>query len=126
MGFRSLQENIDTTTATGRLVFHVLAALAEFERDLIRERTQAGLSAARARGRLGGRKPVLTREKAAAAQRMYDSNEMQVSEIARVLGVSRATLYRSLHTNVSPAAAPGTITKRAGPEEGQACRRVTL
>jgi DNA invertase Pin-like site-specific DNA recombinase len=96
VGFRSLQENIDTTTATGRLVFHVFAALAEFERDLIRERTQAGLTAARARGRLGGRKPVLTAEKASAAQAMYDAKDRSVSEIARVLGVSRATLYRHL------------------------------
>jgi DNA invertase Pin-like site-specific DNA recombinase len=96
VGFRSLQENIDTTTATERLMFHVFAALAEFERDLIRERTQAGLAAARARGRLGGRKPVMTAEKLTAARRMYDSQNLPVAEIARVLGVSRATLYRSL------------------------------
>jgi len=96
VGFRSLQENIDTTTATGRLVFHIFASLAEFERDLIRERTQAGLAAARARGRLGGRKPVLTADKAAAARRMYESKDMTVAQIARALGVSRATLYRYL------------------------------
>jgi DNA invertase Pin-like site-specific DNA recombinase len=101
VGFRSLQENIDTTTATGRLMFHVFAALAEFERDLIRERTQAGLTAARARGRLGGRKPVMTTEKLTAARRMYTSQNLPVAEIARVLGVSRATLYRSLGTQRS-------------------------
>ena len=96
VGFRSLNESIDTTTPGGRLVFHLFAALAEFERDLIRERTRAGLVAARSRGRVGGRKPVLTPEKAAAAKRMYDSRDVPISEIARVLGVSRATLYRSL------------------------------
>ena len=96
VGFRSLRESLDTTTATGRLIFHLFAALAEFERDLIRERTQAGLSAARARGRLGGRKSVMTPEKAAAARQMYEAQKLPVSEIARVIGVSRATLYRHL------------------------------
>ena len=95
-GFRSLQSNIDITTATGRLILHVFCSLAEFERDLIRERTQVGLTAARARGRLGGRKPVMTPEKAAAARQMYDAQQLTVSEIARVVGVSRATLYRHL------------------------------
>jgi DNA invertase Pin-like site-specific DNA recombinase len=96
VGFRSIRESIDTTTPGGRLVFHLFAALSEFERDLIQERTHAGLAAARARGRVGGRKPVLTPEKAAAARKMYDAGEMPISEIARVLGVSRATLYRHL------------------------------
>ncbi len=68
VGFRSIQESIDTTTSGGRLVFHVFCALAEFERDLIRERTHAGLAAARARGRLGGRKPALTPQKAAVGR----------------------------------------------------------
>jgi len=109
VGFRSLQESIDTTTATGRLIFHIFGALAEFERDLIRERTHAGLAAARARGRVGGRKPALTPEKAAAARRMYDDKSTSVSEIARVLGVSRATLYRSL--GEGRVAAPDTSTR---------------
>lgn len=96
VGFRSLHENIDTTTPTGRLVFHIFAALAEFERDLIRERTHAGLTAARARGKVGGRKPILTPQKAAVARRLYDGREHTVAEIAKVLGVSRATIYRHL------------------------------
>src|SRR5580704_5795812 len=79
IGFRSLQESIDTTTPGGRLVFHVFAALAEFERDLIRERTHAGLTAARARGRRGGRPSVMTAQKAAVARRMYDSRDHTVA-----------------------------------------------
>ena len=96
IGFRSLSESIKTTTPGGRLVFHVFAALAEFERDLIRERTQAGLSAARARGRRGGRPSVMSAEKLAVARTMYDSREHTTAKIAEVLGVSRATLYRHL------------------------------
>jgi len=96
VGFRSLQESIDTTTSGGRLVFHIFAALAEFERDLIRERTRAGLLAARARGRGGGRPSVMSADKLAAAQTMYDSREHTTAKIAEVLGVSRATLYRHL------------------------------
>ncbi len=85
----------NTTTTGGRLVFHVFGALAEFERDLIRERTHAGLAAARARGRRGGRPSVMTPEKVAVARRMYESGGHTVAAIAGVLGVSRATLYRS-------------------------------
>lgn len=95
-GFRSVQESIDTTTPSGRLIFHVFCALAEFERDLIRERTHAGLAAARARGRVGGRKPALTPQKAAVARRLYDAKGHTVAEIAGILGVSRATVYRQL------------------------------
>jgi len=96
VGFRSLHESIDTTTSTGRLTFHIFAALAEFERDLIRERTMAGLAAARARGRKGGRKPSLTPQKVKVARRMYAERDTTVAEIASVLGVSRATVYRHL------------------------------
>lgn len=96
VGFRSLTENIDTTTPGGRLVFHLFAALAEFERDLIRDRTKAGLAAARARGRLGGRPPVLSADQVRTARRMYDQQDMTVAQIGRVLGVSRATIYRVL------------------------------
>jgi DNA invertase Pin-like site-specific DNA recombinase len=96
VGFRGLQEAIDTTTPGGKLVFHVFAALAEFERDLIRERTNAGLAPARARGRHGGRPPVLTGHKLQVAQKMYRSGEYSVAAIARTLGVSRASLYRHL------------------------------
>ncbi len=95
VGFRSVQESIDTTTPGGRLVFHVFAALAEFERDLIRERTLAGLEAARSRGRRGGRPPAMTAGKFREAQRMHAENR-PISEIATVLGVGRATVYRHL------------------------------
>jgi DNA invertase Pin-like site-specific DNA recombinase len=96
IGFRSLQEAIDTTTPGGKLVFQVFAALAEFERDLIRERTAAGLEAARARGRHGGRPSVLTGHKLEVAQEMYQSGQYTVAAIATTLGVSRASIYRHL------------------------------
>jgi DNA invertase Pin-like site-specific DNA recombinase len=107
VGFRSLQEQVDTTTPGGRLVFHVFGALAEFERDLIRERTQAGLAAARARGRRGGRPSVMTAEKLAVAKQMYDAREHTIAAIAAVLGVSRATIYRSLATAVDGSSSSG-------------------
>jgi DNA invertase Pin-like site-specific DNA recombinase len=96
IGFRSLQEAIDTTTPGGKLVFHVFAALAEFERDLIRERTAAGLAAARARGRHGGRPSVMTAHKLKVAEDMYRSGQYTVAAIATTLGVSRASIYRHL------------------------------
>jgi DNA invertase Pin-like site-specific DNA recombinase len=98
----SLTEQIDTSTPGGKLVFHVFAALAEFERDLIRERTQAGLAAARARGRYGGRPSVWTPEKLAAARAMNASGEHDVASIARALGVSRASVYRALSFRTRP------------------------
>ena len=91
----SLTESIDTSTPGGRLVFHVFASLAEFERDLIRERTMAGLAAARARGRTGGRPSVWTEAKLRTARAMR-ANGDDVATIARVLGVSRASVYRGL------------------------------
>ncbi len=95
IGFRSLTEQLDTTTSGGKLIFHVFGALAEFERDLIRERTQAGLAAARARGRQGGRpKKLGTPSKVAMAQALYDDKRHSIAEICRTLGISRATLYR--------------------------------
>ena len=96
IGFRSLQEAIDTTTPGGKLVFHVFAALVEFERDLIRERTAAGLAAARVRGRRGGRPSVMTVHKVRVARDMYASRQYMVAAIARTLGVSRASSYRNL------------------------------
>jgi DNA invertase Pin-like site-specific DNA recombinase len=96
VGFRSLTENIDTTTNSGKLVFHIFGALAEFERTLIRERTMAGLAAARARGRVGGRPPTMTPQKIKVAREMYDSREHTVEAIANTLGVSRKTVYRHL------------------------------
>jgi len=96
IGFRSLTENIDTTTPGGRLVFHIFAALAEFERDLIRERTKAGLAAARQRGRQGGRPPTLSAKQVTTARQLYDQRDMTVEQIGEVLGVSRTTIYRAL------------------------------
>jgi DNA invertase Pin-like site-specific DNA recombinase len=103
VGFRSLHESIDTTTPGGRLVFHLFASLAEFERDLIRERTLAGLAGARARGRQGGRPSVMTSDKIAMARNIYGSVDYTVAAIGAALGVSRATVYRHLG-----AAAPST------------------
>jgi DNA invertase Pin-like site-specific DNA recombinase len=97
IGFCSLQEAIDTTTPGGKLVFHVFAALAEFERDLIRERTTAGLAAARVRGRHGGRPSVLSGHKLQVAREMYATGRYTVSAIATTLGVSRASIYRHLN-----------------------------
>jgi DNA invertase Pin-like site-specific DNA recombinase len=97
IGFRSLTESIDTMTSGGKLVFHIFGALAEFERDIIRERTQAGLQAARARGRLGGRrraKALDTPKKVAMAQALYADKSHTVGDICKTLNVSRATLYR--------------------------------
>ncbi|GAA1993606.1 recombinase family protein [Terrabacter lapilli] len=96
VAFHSLTENIDTSTPGGKLIFHVFGALAEFERDLIRERTMAGLAAARARGRSGGRPTVWTPEKLRVARDMYESKEHDIAAIARVVGVSRASVYRAL------------------------------
>ncbi|VTS19931.1 resolvase/integrase Bin [Streptococcus dysgalactiae subsp. equisimilis] len=93
VGLKSLQENIDTTSTGGRLVFHLFAALAEFERNLIRERTHAGLSAARARGRLGGRKKRLDAAKRKVALKLYHERQYTVVEICRMMGIGRSTLY---------------------------------
>jgi DNA invertase Pin-like site-specific DNA recombinase len=97
IGFKSLTENIDTTTSGGKLIFHIFGALAEFERNLIRERTQAGLLAARERGRKGGRPKALTGKQLAIAQDLYDKRH-PIVEICRTLKVSKATLYRALKT----------------------------
>lgn len=96
IGFRSLQEAIDTTTSGGRLIFHIFGALAEFERNLIRERTLAGLRAARARGRMGGRPRKLDAKKTELAYRLYDEKKYAVKEICQMLGVSKPTLYAYL------------------------------
>jgi DNA invertase Pin-like site-specific DNA recombinase len=98
IGFKSITENIDTTTSSGKLVFHIFGALAEFERDIIRERTQAGLQAARARGRKGGRPKSLTEKKTAMAQALYNDKHNTVDEICKTLNISRATLYRYIKT----------------------------
>jgi DNA invertase Pin-like site-specific DNA recombinase len=94
--FKSLQEQIDTTTSGGKLVFHVFGALAEFERDLIRERTHAGLAAARKRGRLFGRPKALTAQQVRQLQSLAKDERNTVVEICQTLGISRATYYRYL------------------------------
>jgi DNA invertase Pin-like site-specific DNA recombinase len=94
--FRSLTEGIDTTTPAGRFYFHILGALAEMERELIRERTNAGLAAARARGRKGGRPAKLTAKQVEHARRLLTDPATTVKEVAEAYGVNRATIYRSL------------------------------
>ncbi len=96
VGLRSLTEGIDTTTANGRVIFHLFGALAEFERELIRERTRAGLAAARVRGRKGGRPAKLSPEKLRIATRLLKDPETTASEVARTLGVHRSTLHKAL------------------------------
>jgi len=98
--FRSLKENIDTTTATGRLIFHILAALAEFERDMIRERAAAGRAAAIAQGKTGGRPRSMDDDKLAAAKALL-ATKRTVAQAAKSIGVSRATLYRYLTESVA-------------------------
>jgi DNA invertase Pin-like site-specific DNA recombinase len=94
VGFRSLQESIDTTSSTGKLIFHIFGALAEFGRDLVRERTMAGLASARARGRKGGRPRSMDASKIKLATRLMKDPELSVEEICEAVGVSSATLYR--------------------------------
>ena len=94
-GFRSLAEDIDTTTPAGRLVFHVFASIAQFERERIAERTKEGLEAAKARGRVGGRPPALTADQKAEVRRMRDDEHRHVSEIARLFKVSERTIRRA-------------------------------
>lgn len=96
VGLRSLQENIDTTSSGGKLVFHLFGALAEFERNLIRERTQAGLVAARARGRMGGRPKRLDPAKLALALKLHRERNHTVEEICKMMGISKSTLYNYL------------------------------
>ena len=99
IGLQSINDPIDTTTSQGRLIFNIFASLAEFERDLIRERTQAGLSAARARGRIGGRPKGLSDKAEAtamAAETLYKEGRLSISDIAMKLRIARGTLYRYL------------------------------
>ena len=96
IGFKSLQESIDTSSSGGKLIFHMFGALAEFERNLIRERTYAGLTAARARGRKGGRPKALNEKKQELLYRLYDEKKHSIDEICDLVGVSRTTLYSYL------------------------------
>lgn len=99
--FRSIVDSFDTTSPNGRLFFSIVAALAEYEKELIKERTKAGLESARLRGRIGGRRPGLTQEaknKAAAAKHLYLDEKLPIEEILKSLSISRATLYRYLRS----------------------------
>ena len=96
VGLRSLHEAIDTTTPAGKLTFHIFAALAEFEADVVRERTRAGLAAARRRGAKLGRPPALTPQQVEMARSMLASPALSAREVAEQLGVHRSTLYRSM------------------------------
>jgi DNA invertase Pin-like site-specific DNA recombinase len=97
IALRILNLGIDTGTPSGRLVYQIIAAVAEMERDLLVERTNSGLAASRARGRKGGRKREFKAKDVRKAQELYDKGELSVSEIARIAGVSRQTLYRYLN-----------------------------
>jgi DNA invertase Pin-like site-specific DNA recombinase len=97
IGLRSLNENIDTTTPGGKLFFHIFGALAEFERDLIRDRTNAGLMAARARGRLGGRPRILNGKQVQMARALLQDRANSITDVCSTLGVSRSTLYRNIN-----------------------------
>lgn len=110
VGFQSLTENIGTTTSGGKLVFHIFGALAEFERGIIRERTIAGLTAAKARGKVGGRPPALSAGDIAIAKRLLADPEIPTKEVAERLGVSVSTLYKHI-----PAAR--AVTTRGEPAE---------
>lgn len=96
VGLKVITQNLDTTTPSGTLVFHIFGALAEFERLLIKERTNAGLAAARARGRVGGRPKALDETKLRVAQTLYADGKSSISEICQTLKISRATFYRSV------------------------------
>lgn len=109
VGFKSLQENIDTTTSGGKLIFHIFASLAEFERDIIRERTHAGLSSARARGRKGGRPKGVDEKKRKAALALKKDPGRSVKEICDILSISRNTYYKYTQSEDKLAEAPQKI-----------------
>jgi len=100
VGLKSLQEAIDTTTSSGQLIFQIFGALAEFERNLIRERTNAGLTAARARGRFGGRPKALDAKKTELVYQLYDHKKNTITDICAMVGVSKPTLYAYLRRRV--------------------------
>ena len=96
IGFVSLQEHIDTSSSGGKLIFHMFSALAEFERNLIQERTQAGLKAARARGRLGGKPPLLDNRQINRMIELYNEGKSTVAEICKIFNISRPSFYNYL------------------------------
>ena len=112
VSFESLTEKIETGSAAGKLVFHVFAALAEFERNLIRERTRAGLVAARARGRAGGRKPKLSEAQIKEINEMVDAQKLPIGRIAELYGVSRTTIYKVAPRRESEAGEAQPVKKK--------------
>ena len=102
IGLKSLMESMDTTTSGGKLIFHIFGALAEFEHNLIKERTSAGLAAARARGRNGGRPLKLDEKKRELAIKLYNEKERSIKEICQIMGVSKPTLYSYIHKQEKP------------------------
>ena len=117
VGFKSLQEQIDTTTSSGKLIFHIFASLAEFERDLIRERTNAGLTAARARGRNGGRPKGVDQTKQQAALALKHDTQRSVREICEIVGISRNTYYKYTRAETTVLPPQGQVPE---PKENQA------
>lgn len=101
IGLKSLHESIDTSSSSGKLIFHIFGALAEFERNLIRERTQAGLQAARARGKKGGRPEALNKAKQDLLVKLYDDKQHTINEICELMGVTKPTLYKYIDSSRS-------------------------
>lgn len=99
IGLKSLHESIDTTSSTGKLTFHIFGALAEFERNLIAERTKAGLDAARARGRLGGRPKALSKDREQLAVKLYKERDLTIDQICELVGISKPTLYKYVRSH---------------------------
>ena len=102
IALKSLQEGIDTTTSTGQLMFNLLAVLAEFEKNLINERSKAGLAAARSRGKLGGRPKSLTRKQQQLAVKLYHEREHSIAEICKMMNISKPTLYSYVTAQNTP------------------------
>lgn len=111
IGFKSIQESIDTTTSGDKLIFHMFSALAEFERDLIVECTRAGLKAARARGRMGGRPAMLDKKKIARMKNYYQEQKMTVTDICKIFNISRPTLYNYLNKEKKGSSGINVVTK---------------
>lgn len=111
IGLKSLHENIDTTTPTGKLIFHIFASLAEFEKDVIKERTNAGLKAARARGRVGGRPKKLTDKQLTLLKTLHQDKNTSLSDISNILGISKKTIYNYLNSNNAKKKCSYTISK---------------